>query len=123
LSVDGLKLFLNSDRPGGFGYFDLYVATRPSLQAPWEPAVSWGPQVNTAYDDKGPDISPDGGLLYCHSNRPGGFGLEDLFAVTVGYDNPAAPTISISDATGAEGSAAPFTVSLSSASSLTVTVD
>src|SRR5262249_45711483 len=71
ISSDGLKLFFNSNRPGGFGYFDLYVATRPTLVAPWGPAVNLGSQVNTAYDDKGPEISPDGSLLYFYSNRPG----------------------------------------------------
>jgi len=125
ISLDGLRLFFNSNRPGGFGQFDLYVATRPSTEAPWEAAVNVGPQVNTAYDDKGPCISPDGGLLYFHSNRPGGFGLDDLYAVTVGYDSPAAPTITISDATATEGSGsgALLIVTLSSASPSTVTVD
>ena len=33
ISSDGLMLFFNSNRPGGFGIFDLYVATRPSQQA------------------------------------------------------------------------------------------
>jgi hypothetical protein len=50
------------------------------------PAVNLGPKVNTADNDNGPEISPDGGLLYFSSNRPGGFGLEDLYAVAVAYD-------------------------------------
>src|SRR4029079_412996 len=79
ISSDGLKLFFNSNRPGGFGNFDLYVATRPTLEAPWGPAVNLGSQVNTAFDDKGPEISPDGGVLYFHSNRPGGFSVDDLY--------------------------------------------
>jgi hypothetical protein len=100
ISSDGLMLFFNSNRPGGFGGFDLYVASRPSLEAPWEPAVNLGSQVNTADDDKGPGISADGSLLYFAK------GEMDLYAVTVGYDSPAAPTISISDATATEGSTA-----------------
>ena len=87
ISADGLALFFNSNRPGGFGAFDLYVATRSTLAAPWENAVNLGSQVNTAYDDKGPSISVDGGLLYFHSGRPGGAGAEDLYQVAVGYAN------------------------------------
>jgi hypothetical protein len=104
ISADGLRLFFNSNRPGGFGQFDLYVATRTAADAPWQQAVNLGVQVNTAYDDKGPSISPDGSLVYFHSTRSAGAGAADLYAVTVGYDVPAAPTISISDASASEGS-------------------
>lgn len=128
ISSDGLRLFFNSNRPGGSGAFDLYLATRSSLDSPWQPAVNLGPQVNTAYDDKGAGISSDGSLLYFHSNRPGGTGAEDLYAVTVGYDSPAATTISISDATASEGrtgsaSQAVFNVSLIAPSLSAITVD
>jgi hypothetical protein len=89
ISSDGLTLFFNSNRPGGFGAFDLYVATRSSLQAPWEPAINLGSQVNTAFDDKGPSISGDDSSLYFHSNRPGGAGQDDLYQVSVNYVNDA----------------------------------
>jgi serine/threonine protein kinase len=87
ISTDGLMLFFNSDRPGGFGRFDLYVSTRPTLTAPWENAVNLGPQVNTPYDDKGASTNADGSVLYFHSNRPGGIGADDLYQVDVGYAN------------------------------------
>jgi hypothetical protein len=107
ISSDGLRLFFNSNRPGGFGKFDLYVATRTSVDAPWQQAVNLGEQVNTAHDDKGPSISSNGSLLYFHSDRHGGSSsvdlYEDLYAVTVSYDVPATPTISISDASATEG--------------------
>ena len=73
-----MLLFFNSNRPGGFGAFDLYYATRPSQQSPWEQAINLGSKVNTASDDKGPNISPDGSLLYFHSSRPGGAGAAAL---------------------------------------------
>jgi hypothetical protein len=83
ISGDGLMLFFNSNRPGGFGAFDLYVSTRSSINAPWEPAINLGAQVNTARDDKGPSISADGRLLYFAA------GEEDLYQVAVNYVNNA----------------------------------
>ena len=47
ISSDGLMLFFNSNRPGGFGSFDLFVSTRASLSDPWGNAVNLGSQVNT----------------------------------------------------------------------------
>lgn len=36
-------------------------------------------ELNTGYVDAGPSISEDGQALYFHSNRPGGFGKEDIY--------------------------------------------
>jgi len=85
ISSDGLLLFFNSNRPGGFGAFDLYYATRPSQQSPWEPAINLGSKVNTASDDKQPNISPDGNLLYFHFSWPAGAGAEDLYQAQIIY--------------------------------------
>ena len=97
ISSDGLMLYFNSNRPGGFGDFDLYVSTRESLDAPWANAVNLGPQVNTAYDDKGPSISADGSLLYFHSNRPGGFGADDVYQVAILGEAPDAKFYVVND--------------------------
>src|SRR5687767_9477207 len=35
LSPDGLSLYIVSDRPGGFGALDIFVARRASLNDPW----------------------------------------------------------------------------------------
>jgi len=64
LSPDGLLMFFESDRPGGFGkYGDGYVARRASRSAPWQPAVNLGPIVN-ATTFNWPVGSPDGSALY-----------------------------------------------------------
>lgn len=64
LSPDGLLMFFNSDRPGGFGpWGDGYVTRRASRSAPWQPAVNLGPVVNaTAYN--WPIVTADGSALY-----------------------------------------------------------
>jgi Tol biopolymer transport system component len=83
ISADGLSLYFQSPRPGGYGSYDLYVATRESTDDDWGPAVNLGPTVNTASDDGMPSISADGLSLYFESStRPGGFGSWDLWVTT-----------------------------------------
>jgi hypothetical protein len=79
LSDDGRSLYLASRRPGGLGGSDIYVSQRASVHAPWGPPQNLGPNINTASDDQGPTLSPDGRRLYFFSTRPGGFGSSDLY--------------------------------------------
>jgi Tol biopolymer transport system component len=80
ISSDGLSLYFNSDRPGGFGYHDLYVTTRVTVEEEWGPPANLGPTVNTPNIENTARISADGRLLFFTSiNRPGGFGQADLW--------------------------------------------
>lgn len=89
ISADGLTLFfcdghwwLNApQRPGGQGDVDLWMTTRATTDADWNPPVNLGPKVNSPYWDGVPDISADGLSLYFASNRPGGSGL-DIYVAT-----------------------------------------
>jgi len=55
LSMDGHLLFFSSDRPGGQGSNDIYVARRTDKKDDlgWGPAVNLGPDVNTAAFEAG----------------------------------------------------------------------
>ena len=64
LSADGLTLFFQSDRPGGYGGIDLYMTTRLTRDADWSPPVNLGPQINTQYSEVSPCISYDSHTLY-----------------------------------------------------------
>jgi len=68
ISADGLSLFFASDRPGGYGGFDLWVTTRKTIEDPWEPPVNLGPIVNSLAVENHPSISADGLSLYFDSN-------------------------------------------------------
>jgi Tol biopolymer transport system component len=81
ISTDGLTLYFNSDRPGGYGNDDIYMATRTARNAPWGPPVNLGPRVNSSALDGGPWISPGGLELYFHSLRSGGYGGSDVYAI------------------------------------------
>lgn len=82
ISADDLFLFFCSDRPGGSGGFDLWVASRATPGDPWTPAMNLGPIVNTDDAELAPNISVDGLSLYFYSDRAGGRGGFDLWVTT-----------------------------------------
>ena len=82
ISADGLSLFFESDRSGGYGNFDILVTTRTTIDADWSAPVNLGATVNSSAWDGGPRISADGLLLYFFSRRPDGYGNYDLWVTT-----------------------------------------
>src|SRR5262249_22528095 len=79
ISKNGLSLYFVSNRPGGFGMNDIWVSQRTSIDAPWGSPQNLGATINTSSNDFAPNLSCDGHWLYFNSNRPGGYGLGDLF--------------------------------------------
>jgi hypothetical protein len=78
-SKDGLTLYFGSDRPGGFGGYDIWVSQRAGLEAPWGPPTNLGAVVNTADIENVPALSRDEHWLFFNSNRDGGFGGNDIW--------------------------------------------
>jgi len=79
-SADGLEVYIESQRSGGYGLADIWVSKRASVEDAWGPPENLGPLVNGAQWDKAPFISADGLELYFHSSRPGGYGgVVDLW--------------------------------------------
>ncbi len=87
ISLDGLTLFFDSDRPGGSGDSDLWVTTRVSESDPWGTPVNLGPTVNASSYDAYPSVSADVLTLFMQSNRPGGYGGFDIWMVTRETEN------------------------------------
>ncbi len=79
ISHDGLMLTFNSDRPGGYGGWDVWVATRATTNDAWGTPVNAGPVVNSSAREHCTDIWSDGLLLFFVSERSGGFGRTDLW--------------------------------------------
>jgi hypothetical protein len=67
-SGDGSYLFFASDRPGGRGGDDIWVARWDGTEFAWP--LPLNARVNTAFDETDPAPSPDGARLYLASNRP-----------------------------------------------------
>jgi hypothetical protein len=64
------------------GGADIWMATRPTLSAPWGTPVNLGATINSSADEATPMLSPDGLSLYFASSRPGGSGHFDLWVAT-----------------------------------------
>ena len=82
ISPDGLTLYLTSNRPGGYGYYDLWVTTRSTVDENWSTPINLGATVNSASDDSDASVSTDGLELYFMSKRPEGYGNNDIWVST-----------------------------------------
>lgn len=83
ISPDGRTLYFVSNRPGGFGSYDIWKSTLQS-DGYWSKAVNLGPKINTPYDENTPFIHPDGKTLYFSSNGWPGLGNKDIFLSRMG---------------------------------------
>lgn len=76
---DGLEIFITSNRPGGMGALDLWVATRENAASEWSTPVNMGPEINSVEIDGCARLTDRDTTLYFHSTRFGGQPLFDLF--------------------------------------------
>ena len=79
ISSDGLSLYFQSERPGISGGRDIFVTTRPTVADDWGSPVNLGSPVSGPFTELNPYILMDSLELYFISNRPGGFGLQDIW--------------------------------------------
>jgi hypothetical protein len=68
ISSDGTLLTFTSDRPGGFGGFDLWYATWDPTTVQWTNITNFGPNVNTAGDASGGRFAEQAGILFFHQD-------------------------------------------------------
>jgi hypothetical protein len=79
-SPDGLSVYMASNRPGGQGLLDIWVARRDSTSAPFGAPENLGPPVNSAADDFCPTPVRGGGLFFVsRETLPGSCGLGDIY--------------------------------------------
>ncbi len=84
-NVDGSILYFVSDRPGGYGGFDIYYVKRlPTGE--WSLPENLGPKVNSAFDDRAPFMHPDGVTLFFSSEGHQSMGGFDVFQVMQNED-------------------------------------
>jgi outer membrane protein OmpA-like peptidoglycan-associated protein len=82
---DGSVLWFSSDRPGGAGGRDIWFCRR-THEGAWGQPINAGSQINTAFDEVSPWISPDHQTLVFGSNGHPGLGGFDLFTATFADD-------------------------------------
>ncbi len=73
VTASGLTLVVLSDRPGGPGDLDLYLATRPNEASTWT-SISAATELNTSEEEAG-DLTDDGSRFYLMTLRNGNFDL------------------------------------------------
>ncbi len=61
---DGLTVYFDSDRSGGYGGADIWMATRETVDSPWGEPVNLGSNVNDSRGQYCPGISNDGRALF-----------------------------------------------------------
>ncbi len=78
LSPDGKRLFFTSDKPGGYGGYDLYYCEWKNSY--WNEPVNAGPVINTTGNESYPFINPSGDLFFSSDGQPGLGGMDIFFS-------------------------------------------
>lgn len=81
IATDG-TLYFSSNGHLGFGELDVFAA-QPAKDGSFSRIMNLGPQVNTGKDDFGFVLDKEGKMGYLSSNRDGGAGDDDIYAVTM----------------------------------------
>src|SRR3954454_19104509 len=101
-SPDGLSLYMASNRPGGLGGNDIWVAQRESRDARWGAPVNLGSPVNSSANDFCPTPLPGKRLLFVSA-----CGGADIYIArrnpAHGWDEPADLGCQVNSAAGEAG--------------------
>ncbi len=111
LSPSGLRLYMATNRTGGPGGLDIWVARRASIGAPWGAPQPLPAPVNSAADDFCPTPLPNGRLLFVSSRvLPDACGGPDIYATKLRDGQWLEPTNLGCNVNSAAGEAGPSLV-------------
>jgi hypothetical protein len=80
LSPDGRSLYMASNRPGGLGLLDIWVARREDSHSAFGPPENLGAPINSAADDFCPTPVRGGGLFFVSRRTTGdACGMGDVY--------------------------------------------
>ena len=107
-SPDGLSLYIASNRPGGLGGQDIWVAHRDSADARWGAPENVGAPVNSAANDFCPTPLQGKRLLFVSERGgPGTCGSGDIYLTRLnpaqGWDDPENLGCQVNSAAGEAG--------------------
>lgn len=80
ISSDGKYIIFSSNRPGGYGGFDLYISEFKNEN--WTNPKNLGSEINTKYNEEAPQITEDGKILFFCSEGHRNMGGYDIFFTT-----------------------------------------
>ena len=94
LSRDEKTIYFTSNRPGsvinpntGNGSEDIWVSTRKNKNSPWQTPINLGATINTGWTERVRTLSDDGRILLFQSDRSGGQGAFDIWAIARKHTN------------------------------------
>lgn len=85
LSADGNMIFFSSNRPGGYGGFDLYYAKKLPT-GDWGREINMGPLINSEGNEDAPYFHVDDITLYFSSDGRVGLGGFDIYSTKLSED-------------------------------------
>ncbi len=80
---DGINLFFSSEGHTSMGGYDLFYTTFKNSN--WKAPVNLGYPINTPANERFYTLTADGGTGYYSSDRKGGFGQQDIYTVSPGF--------------------------------------
>jgi hypothetical protein len=94
-SPDMHTIYFASERPGGYGGRDIYIATM-APDSTWGNIKNLGPKINTAYNEDAPFLHPNGVTLLFSSEGHNSMGGYDIFRTNLTpvdstYSEPSEP--------------------------------
>ena len=110
ISADGRTLYFISDRPGGYGGYDIWKTTKDS-SGEWTVAENMGPNINTPANEKTPYMHTDNTTLYFSSQGWPGLGGYDIYYSKKGKDGKFGKPVNIGYPINTEADDVGFTVS------------
>ncbi len=79
VSPDGKTMIFTSNKPGGYGGFDLYMSRYDETLGEWGEAVNLGPVINTEFNEETPFLTSGGKQIYFSSQGHETMGGYDVF--------------------------------------------
>jgi predicted secreted protein len=95
ISADDLVLYFTSDRPGGSGGSDIWMAKRKTKDEDWDMPVNLGPIVNSTDWEYGVSVSADGLALFLMVVGSGSGGCDLWMTTRIGKDQDWGATVNL----------------------------
>lgn len=102
ISSDELTMYFASNRPGGQGGYDIWVAKRSRKSKPFDEITNLGPIVNTWTHDMFPTLRGDSTIYFSSKGHPG-LGGFDLFKTQYLGDKKYTPPVNLQYPLNSEG--------------------
>ncbi len=88
MSKDEKTMYFTSNRTGSVaGSEDIWVSTRKTRNSPWGSPFPLGPNINSPAMERVRSFADDDRILLFQSDRAGGFGFTDIWAVYRSHKN------------------------------------